>query len=77
MDITYVECPQCKQSFHCDTNLIELAIPLHCPHCDLYFEPKAGEKKKPMGGTGFMGLARIDRKTVYLPPSAKKKPTRR
>ena len=73
MDIIYVKCPQCAQSFHCDANLIGLPIPLHCPHCDLYFEPREDEGKKPTGGTAFMGLSKIDRKTTYLPPAAKSK----
>ncbi len=77
MDITYVKCPQCAKSFHCDTNLIELGISVHCPHCDLYFEPQRGGKKKLMGGTAFLGLAGVDRDTVYFPPSAKKKPPRK
>jgi len=77
MDIIYVKCPQCSQSFHCDAHLPELPIPLHCPHCDLYFEPYRTKGKKPMGGTAFMGLAKIDRKVIYLPSSAKKKQPRK
>ncbi|MBM4330643.1 MAG: hypothetical protein FJ117_05345 [Deltaproteobacteria bacterium] len=74
MDIAYVKCPQCAQSFHCDAHLLELTISLHCPHCDLYFEPQGAEKKKAMGGTAFIGLAKIDRQIIYLPSSAVKKP---
>jgi len=70
MDIAYVKCPKCAQSFHCDANLIGLPIPLHCPHCDLYFEPREDKGKKPTGGTAFMGLSKIDRQTIYLPSSA-------
>lgn len=77
MDIIYVKCPQCAQSFHCDANLLGLSIPLHCPHCDLYFEPQGTEGKKPMGGTAFMGLSRIDRRVIYLPSSARKKQPRK
>lgn len=73
MDIIYVKCPACAQKFHCDANLIGLPIPLHCPHCDLYFEPREDEGKKPTVGTAFMGLSKIDRKTIYLPPAAKSK----
>ena len=73
MDITYVKCPKCAQKFHCDVNLIGLSIPLHCPQCDAYFEPPAGEGKKPTGGTAFMGLSKIDRKTIYLPTAARSK----
>ena len=50
-----------------------LPIPLHCPHCDSYFEPRGDEGKKPTGGTAFMGLSRIDRKTIYPPSPAKSK----
>jgi hypothetical protein len=77
MEIAYVKCPKCKKSFHCDANLLGLAIPLHCPLCDLYFEPQGAEGKKPMGGTAFLGLSKIDRQVIYLPSSAKRKPTRR
>ena len=77
MDIIYVKCPKCAQRFHCDVNLIGLAIPLHCPHCDLYFEPQEDEGKKPTGGTAFMGLSKIDRKTIYLPSSARKRQPRK
>ena len=77
MDIIYVKCPKCAQKFHCDANLLGLSIPLHCPHCDSYFEPQADEGKKPTGGTAFMGLSKIDRKTIYLPSAAKTKQPRK
>ena len=73
MDIIYVKCPQCAQKFHCDANLLGLSIPLHCPHCDSYFEPHGDEGEKTTGGIAFMGLSKIDRKTIYLPSPAKSK----
>jgi len=77
MDIIYVKCPKCGQKFHCDTNLLGLSIPLHCPYCDSYFEPQEDEGKKPTGGTAFMGLSKINRKIIYLPSSVKKKQLRK
>jgi len=74
MKIHYVTCPQCKKSFHCDANLLGLDIPLHCPSCDLYFEPEEEKGKRPPKGTAFMGLSRIDRDILYLPVNEKKIP---
>lgn len=74
MEIYYVTCPQCKKSFHCDANLLGLGIPLHCPYCDLYFEPEEEKGKRPPKGTAFMGLSRIDRDILYLPVNEKKIP---
>jgi hypothetical protein len=77
MEIFYVSCPQCKKSFHCDANLLGLDIPLHCPSCDLYFDPEEKKGKQPPNkGTAFVGLSRIDRKILYIPVQEKKSPTR-
>lgn len=76
MEIFYVSCPQCKKSFHCDANLLGLDIPLHCPHCDLYFDPEEKKREQAPEGTAFSGLSRIDRKILYLPVQEKKSPTR-
>ena len=74
MEIYYVNCPQCKKSFHCDANLLGLDIPLHCPYCDLYFELEEEKGKRPPKGTAFMGLSRIDRDILYIPANEKKIP---
>ncbi|MCK4790792.1 MAG: hypothetical protein KAV87_44055 [Desulfobacteraceae bacterium] len=76
MKIHYVNCPQCNKSFHCDANLLGLDIPLHCPHCDLYFDPEEKKEEQLPKGIAFSGLSRIDRKILYLPLQEKKSPTK-
>ncbi|MBU1208605.1 MAG: hypothetical protein KKH04_17050 [Proteobacteria bacterium] len=73
MEIYYASCPRCQKSFHRDANLLGLNIPLHCPHCDLYFEQEPEEGRRSAKGTAFMGLARIDRQIIYLPVQEKKR----
>jgi len=73
MEIYYASCPRCRGSFHRDANLLDLNIPLHCPHCDLYFEEEREEGRGSPAGTAFMGLSRIDRQIIYLPVQEKKR----
>jgi len=73
MEIYYANCPRCQKSFHRDANLLDLDIPLHCPHCDLYFEQEREEGRRSPKGTAFMGLSRIDRQIIYLPVQEKKR----
>lgn len=35
-----VTCPDCKDKFVVSPSLIGTEHKLHCPFCDLYFEPK-------------------------------------
>ena len=77
MEIVYVNCPRCQKDFPCDANLVGLPIPLHCPHCDLYFELKEGQGQPPQKGTAFTGLSRIDRETFYLPAQGETKKGKR
>ena len=77
MEIYYVTCPQCNGSFHRDADLMGFDIPLHCPHCDLYFEPEPEEKAKRLPrGTVFVEPSKFDRMNIYIPNLAKKPPVK-
>lgn len=67
MQIAYVNCPRCSKSFHCDANIVGLPIPLHCPHCDSYFEQERGTGQRLPKGAAFASLGRIDEDTFYIP----------
>jgi hypothetical protein len=75
MQIAYVNCPLCRKSFHCDAHIVGSAIPLHCPHCDAYFEQEKGSGNPTLKGAAFAGLVRVDRDIFYLP--AEKNPQKR
>jgi hypothetical protein len=65
--IYYLDCPDCKNSFHCDASLYGLDLPRHCPHCDAYFNPEEKKALGPPRGTAFVGLSKPIRETIYLP----------
>jgi hypothetical protein len=69
MQIVYVDCPKCRQEFHCDAYLLELAIPLHCPRCNLYFMPDRAQGRLRLSLTGLSGLGAAGPSAVYVPPS--------
>jgi hypothetical protein len=71
MQISYVNCPQCRKSFHCDANIVGSVIPLHCPHCDVYFEQEKGPGKPVLKGAAFTTLPRIEDDTFYIPDRKK------
>ncbi len=71
MQIAYVNCPRCRKSFHCDAHIVGLPIPLHCPHCESYFEQEKGPAQRSPKGAAFIGLSRIDRDIFYLPAREK------